>query len=207
MLPIDSDSARCVLGVHPDGKDRLLKNKYSFPEDRVSRQFLRQYKIRCVAVPALASVAMADKEGTVAGLCLEVFSDNVEIGTILFHCFKIRKGILRPINYMAGYGVGLERLVSVINQGDFLHSIRRYVLARRILERKVKVTRSSMFDRDVMRLLYGLEALALIPNRVSTPQRTLMRRLKLDTKRLILDLGLSFEDVKELFSFFQHWKD
>jgi len=60
---------------------------------------------------------------------------------------------------------------------------------------------------DVMRLLYGLEALAVIPQRVSMTQERLMHPVKLEVKRLILDLGLSFEDVKELFSFFQHWKD
>jgi len=52
-----------------------------------------------------------------------------------------------------------------------------------------------------------LEALAVIPKRVSMTQERLMHPVKLEVKRLILDLGLSFEDVKELFSFFQHWKD
>lgn len=197
----------CILGDHPDGRDHLLKNKYSFPEDRVSKQFLRQHKIRCVGVPSLANIAISDEEGTVVGLRLEVFSDDVEIGTILFHCFKIRRGILRPINYLGSYAVGLERLISVINREDFLHSIRRYAIARKLLERKVKVARSSMFNRDVMHLLFGLEALALIPDRLSMPQRKLMQQLKSDVKQLILYLGLSFEDVKELFSFFQHWKD
>jgi hypothetical protein len=197
----------CVLGGHPDGKDRVLKTKYSFPEDRVSKQFLRQRKIRCVGVPSLASIAIIDKEGTLAGIRLEVFCDDVEIGTILFHCFKICRGMLRPINYLGCYGVGVERLISVIKRTDFLHSVRRYAIARKILERRVKVARSSMFDRDVMHLLFGLEALALIPDRLSTRQRKLMQRLKSDVKQIILDLGLSFEDVKELFSFFQHWKD
>ena len=59
----------------------------------------------------------------------------------------------------------------------------------------------------MVRLLYGLEALALIPNELSIPQRRLVQRLKLDVKRVVLDLGVAFEDVKELFSFFQHWKD
>ena len=197
----------CVVGDHPDGRDRLLKNKYRFPEDRTSRQFLRQRGIRCVGVPGLANIAIADREGTPAGLSLEVFCDDVEIGTILFHFFKIRKGMLRPINYLASYGVGLERLVSVIQGEDFLQSVQRYALARKILERKVKVARSSMFDQDVMRLLYGLEALALIPNHLSMPQRRLVQRLKLDVKRVILDLGVPFEDVKELVSFFQSRKD
>jgi hypothetical protein len=197
----------CVVGGHPDGGDRLLKNKYRFPEDRASRQFLRQRAIRCVGTPALANIAIADREGTLAGLTLEVFCDDVEIGTILFHFFKMRNGILRPINYLAAYGVGLERLLSVIHGAGFLQSVRRYALARKILERKVKVARSSIFDRDVMRLLYGLEALALIPNRLSMPQRRLVQRLKLDVKRVILALGLAFEDVKELVSFFQGRKD
>jgi hypothetical protein len=58
-----------------------------------------------------------------------------------------------------------------------------------------------------MCLLYGLEALALIPDRLSMPQRRLVQRLKLDVKRVILALGLAYEDVKELVSFFQARKD
>jgi hypothetical protein len=197
----------CVLGGHPDSRYRLLKNKYSFPEDRLSKKILQRHKIRCVGVPSLSNIAIAYREGTAVGLRLEVFSEDVEIGTILFHCFKICRGIFRPINYLAMYALGLERVVSVINRADFLHSVGRYALARKILERNVKFARSSMFDRDVMRLLYGLEALALVPNRLSMPQRKLMQRAKFEVKQLILDLGLSFEDVKKLFSFFQHRND
>jgi hypothetical protein len=197
----------CVLGGHPDGRDRLLKKKYRFPEDRVSRKFLRQRGIRCVGVPALDSIAMNGPEGTPVGVGLEVFCDDVEIGTILFHCFKIRNGILQPINYLAIYGVGLERLASVINGGNFLESVERYALARKILARKAEVARLRIYERDVLRLLYGLEALAVVPSRVSMSQKRLMQPVKLEVKRLILDLGLSFEDVKAVFSFFQHWKD
>jgi hypothetical protein len=197
----------CVLGGHPDGRDRLLKDKHSFPQDRVSRQFLRQRKIKCVGVPSLANVAITESECYPVGQRLEVFSGDVEIGTILFACFKMRKGILQPMNYVACYAVGLERLVSVINRGDFLHSVQRYALARKILQRNVKVARSSIFERDVMRVLCGLEALALTPSRLSMAQRRLMQRVKVEVKQLILELGLSFEDVKKLFSFFQHRKD
>ena len=69
---------------------------------------------------------IAPFEGALVGPRVDIYCEGVELATILFNCAKLRRGSLERINYVAGYGIGLERLLSVLSQGDFLSVVPRY---------------------------------------------------------------------------------
>jgi hypothetical protein len=192
-----------TIGDRPDGRDRALRRRYRFPEDRVSSTFLRRRNIKTVVVPTIASLFIQPMEGSLVGPRLEVFHDDLEFATIMFDCFRIRRGALERINYVAAYGVGLERVLAVITGADFLHCIPRYVRARQLIERRIQAAGSFVLEREVAHVLYGLETLAAVPERLSRAQRELVTRMKAELKFYILNLGLPYRDVLKLFRFFQ----
>jgi hypothetical protein len=194
------------VGGHPDGKDRLVKEERRIPGDHITRDFLRRRKVKAIPSTSLMNLDLAAMEGALVGPRVELFFEGLELGVIHFDYFKLRKGRLQPINYLAAYALGIERVIALSNRSDFLQSIRRYVLARKIIEKQVRVARSPALKREVMSVLYGLEALAFIPERLSAPRRRLVTEMKARMKRDIHDLGLSFENVSDLFSFFLNWK-
>ena len=185
---------------------RLANPKYDFPPDRISKTFLNRYGIKSVPVPSIANLHVG-REGGLAGPRVEVVCDGLEIGNALFGCLRLRKGKLQPVNYVATYAVGLERLLSIINRGDLLSSIERHTRCRRLLARKARAAGSPLFKREVFSLMFGAEALAAIPDQISNRQRCLVRRLGMEMKPSMLHLGLSGKDVGELVSFYRRWRD
>ncbi len=195
-----------LLGGHPDGRDALLKKRHRFPADEVSRDFLKQRGVRSLAVPSIASFFIQPTDGSLVGPRLEVFYDGVELATIMFNCFRLRRGQLDPIHPIGAYGLGIERLVSIIRGKDFLRVIPRYTEGRKIIVRRNPAGRSPLLEREVMHVLYGMETLALLPARLSRAQATQVTRLKGELKWYLLNLGLSFGDIRDLFAFFRRWK-
>jgi hypothetical protein len=55
--------------------------------------------------------------------------------------------------------------------------------------------------------MFGAEALAVIPDQISTRQERLVRRLGMEMKPSMLNLGLSGTDVGELVAFYRRWRD
>jgi len=164
---------------------RLASPQYDFPTDRISKTFLNHRGIRSVPVPSIANLHVG-REGGLAGPRVEVVCDGLEIGNVLFGCLRLRKGKLQPVNYVAMYAVGLERLLSIINRGDLLTSVERHVRCRRLIVRKVKSARSPLFEKEVLSLMFGAEALATIPDQISTRQRRLVRQMGLEMKPSML---------------------
>jgi hypothetical protein len=185
---------------------RLTSPRYDFPPDRISKTFLNRRGIRSVPVASIANLHVG-REGGLAGPRVEVACDGLEIGNVLFGCLRLRKGKLQPVNYVAMYAVGLERLLSIINRGDLLTSIERHVRCRRLIARKVRPAGSPLFEREVLSLMFGAEALAAIPDQISTRQRRLVRRMGMEMKPSMLHLGLSGRDVGELVAFYRRWRD
>jgi hypothetical protein len=101
----------------------------------------------------------------------------------------------------------LERLLSIINRGDLLTSIERHVRCRRLIARKARAAGSPLFEREVLSLMFGAEALAVIPDQISTSQERLVRRLGMEMKPSMHNLGLSGTDVGELVAFYRRWRD
>ncbi len=192
-----------ILGGHPDGRDALLAKRTAWPADEISKNFLQERGVRSVAVPSIASVFIRPVEGSLVGPRLEVFFDGVELATIMFNCWRLERGELRPIHYVGAYGLGLERLLAIRRGGDFLHAIPRYVAAREIIVRRNPAARSHVLEREVLHVLFGLEALALIPEKISRAHAAQVLKLKAELKWFILNLGLSFREVRALFSLFR----
>jgi len=185
---------------------RLARPKYDFPPDRISKTFLSRCGIRSVPAPSIANLHVG-REGGLAGPRVEVVCDGLEIGNVLFGCLRLRRGSLQPVNYVATYAVGLERLLSIINRGDLLTSIERHARCRRLITRKARAAGSPLFEREVLSLMFGAEALAIIPDQISTRQERLIRRLGMGMKPSMLNLGLSGTDVGELVAFYRRWRD
>ena len=185
---------------------RLTSPQYDFPPDRISKTFLNHRGIRSVPVPSIANLHVG-REGGLAGPRVEVVCDGLEIGTVLFGCLRLRKRKLQPVNYVAMYAVGLERLLSIINRGDLLTSIERHARCRRLIARKVRSAGSPLFEKEVLSLMFGAEALATIPDQISTRQRRLVRQMGLEMKPSMLYLGLSGRDFGELVAFYRRWRD
>ena len=181
--------------------------QYGFPPDRISKAFLDRRGIRSVPVASHFN-SYVGWDGGVAGPEVEVVCDGLEIGTVGFGCLRRRDRTLKPVtNYIATYAVGLERLLSVINRGNLLTSIERHLRCRKLIARKAKAAASPMFEREVLSLMFGAEALAAIPARVSVRQRRLVRRMGMEMKPSMLKLGLSGKDVGELVEFYRKWRD
>jgi hypothetical protein len=192
-----------TLGGHPDGRDRQLKRRYRLAADQVSRRVLRAAGIEAVDIAAIAGLFILPEEGSLVGPRVEVFVDDLEFATIVFPCYRVRQGALVPINYLAAYGVGLERLLAVTTGRDFLHCVPRYRHARRLIERRVRAARSPLLLRDVSQVIFGIEALAALPSTLSPGQRQRVTAMKRELKFYILNLGLTYADVTALFRFFQ----
>ena len=192
-----------ILGGHPDGRDARLKTEQKLPPDHVSRDCLQRLGVKCVGVPSIASVFVRPCADSLVGPRLEVFCDGVELATIMFLCFRIRRGELVPINYVGVYGIGVERLVAVLCGKDLLHAIPRYRRGRAMIVRANPAARSTMLEREVLHVLFGLETLAAIPDQVSRAQAARIARMKGELKWFILNLGLLFGEVQELYSWFE----
>ena len=52
-------------------------------------------------------------------------------------------------------------------------------------------------------VVFGIEALAVLPDKLTRAQRALVTKMKSELKSYILNLGLSYADVARLFRLFQ----
>lgn len=199
--------AGTTIGRHPDGSDRRLRQSLRLPADRASLDTLRHHGVRAVPVPAIGSLFIQPTEISLLGPRLEFFCDDLEFATIVFANSRIRRGTLEPCHYSGAYAVGMERMLSVLTQRDFLHAVPRYARARRILERRLADTGSPALRQEVSHVLFGLEALAAVPERLSLRHRALVRRLKAELKPYILKLGITYREIVALFEFFQSHAD
>lgn len=190
-----------TLGGNTKGRDTLLKRKYDFPTDEVSRDFLKD-KVRLIPVKSLANIDITPVEGSLVGFRLEVAYRGVEIGTVVFDCFKIESGTLAPINYVAGYAVGIERLIASLCDKHFLTSIPRFKNARKILADLSETARSSLFEKEAMTVIYGAEVLAHLPTTLSRHQKEKVRFLRGEIAESIATLGADKVALDKLILYF-----
>ncbi|MDD5726224.1 MAG: hypothetical protein PHC53_02305 [Patescibacteria group bacterium] len=204
LLGVDHKSLEFtyLAGVNFEG----LKKKYYLPEDIVSKKYLKKLLIKSFPVHSPANIDAVNIEGALVGSRLEVASNGIEIGTIVFDCFKVKKGKLVPINYVGGYALGMERLLCSVNGGDFIRSIGRYTQAGKKLFKKVKAVQSILLKDDVLGFLFGTEALACVPDSLARGQKELVRRLKKNLKEYEINLGLSQKDTDTFITYFKQWK-
>lgn len=195
--------AGAELGGGGDSRDRKLRHRQKFPADRVSAAALKRAGISATGIGTIANFDIAPFEGALVGPRVEVHHGRVELATAVFDYARMRHGRLEPINFVAGYGVGVERLLSVLGASDFLNSVPRYRAARFVLEKQSPAARSAIMAKDVLQMLFGLEALAHLPVRLSGANEALVRRMKVEMKPSIHNLGLSFDHVTALFHWFR----
>lgn len=189
-----------VGGVN-EGRDKILKRKYDFPADSISRNFLES-RIKLFPVQSLANVDIHPIEGALVGPRLEVAYKGLEIGTIVFDCYKVQGGNLVPINYVVGYAIGLERLISAMDSKDFLKDIERYREAYKSLKNLCPSAESSLFKKEAQALIYSAEVLSLIPQKVSDRQDERIRNLKKSVSADLKAVGLYEESLEKVISLF-----
>lgn len=192
-----------TFGGTSEGSDKLLKRKYDFPADDISRNLLKD-KVRLISVKSLANLDISPVEGALVGPRLEVAYRGVEIGTIVFNCFKIENGTLAPINYIAGYAIGIERLAVALQDKNFLTSIPRYQNARKVLATFSESASSSLFEKETLMVIYGAEVLAHLPEELSRHQKERVRTLRKKIADSLVSLGLDENVLDEIISSFNH---
>ena len=192
-----------TFGGNVERRDKLLKRKYNFPADEISKDFLKD-KVSLIPVKSLANVDINPVEGALVGPRLEIAYRGIEIGTIVFDCFKIENDALVPINYVAGYALGIERLVASLSDKHFLTSIHRYQSAQKILTNLSEAATSSLFEKETLLVIYGAEALAHLPKTLSRHQKERVRILRKEITENIAELGISETALDELISYFNH---
>jgi len=193
------------FGNMPEGRDRLLKRKHKFPPDLISKNVLKD-KVKLFAVKSIANIDINATEGSLVGPRLEIAYNGIEIATIVFDCFKIEQSTLRPINYVAGYAIGLERLIASIDSQGFLESIDRYSRALNLLAQNTMAARSSLFKKEVMGIIYATEAIPIIPSKLSPKQKERVRKLKRDLRNEMANLGIDEKMLNLITKFFKEWK-
>jgi hypothetical protein len=186
-----------TFGGTSEGSDKLLKRKYDFPADDVSKNLLKD-KVRLIPVKSLANLDISPVEGALVGPRLEVAYRGVEIGTIVFNCFKIERGNLTPINYVAGYAIGIERLVAALQDKNFLTSISRYQNARKILTKFSESADSSLFEKETLMVIYGAEVLAYLPKDLSRHQKERVRILRRNITDGLTALGVGEDALNQM---------
>ena len=192
-----------VFGGTAEGRDASLRRAYRFPSDHISRECLRGHGI-VIPVKSIANLDISPVEGALVGPRLEVAYRGIEVATVVFNCFKIHKKILVPINYVAGYAIGMERLVAALQDKHFLTSIPRYQNARKILTNLSQAASSSLLEKETMTVIYGAEALAHLPKALSRHQKERVRILRKGINDSLKSLGLHTDALERLTSLFAH---
>ncbi len=191
-----------LFGGGGDGRDRALKKRVRFLPDAVSATALRRAGIPAGEIPTIANFDIAPFNGALVGPRVDVYCDGIELATLVFNYFRIREGALLPINFVGGYGVGIERLLSILSSGDFVAVVPRYQHACRLLAKHSKAAQSVAMGRDVLQVIFGLEALAHLPP-LPRVHEAPVRRLKVEIKPSIHNLGLSYGQVAEIYQWFR----
>src|SRR5205085_7690434 len=103
-----------------------LKKRYRFPSDTDSARILRRAGIRAVAIPTIANLDIQPRDHALVGPRVEIYCRGIELATFVFYHSRLSRGFLEPINFVAGYGIGVERLLSIFSSTDFLVVVPRY---------------------------------------------------------------------------------
>lgn len=191
-----------TVGGANEGRDKILKRKYSFPSDIESVKYLTG-RVNLFPVRSLANVDINPVEGALVGPRLEVAYKGIEIGTIVFNCFKVDDGNLVPVNYVAGYAIGVERLIASLRDRNFLTSIPRYQDVFKTLKDSCIAANSSLFETEIFSIIYGAEVLALIPEQLSDHQKEKVRVLHKNLIKNLKDIGVPKEVFDSLVSHFR----
>ncbi len=194
-----------TFGGVPDGRSRLLKRKYTFPPDVCSKKLLKS-TVKLFPIKTIANLDINAEEGSLVGPRLEIAYNGIEIGTIVFDCFKIQHGKLKPINYVSGYAIGIERLAAALENRELIKTIPRYIQAAKLLAKSSKPAESSLFRKEVLTIIFTAEAIAMIPDKLSEKQRERLRKLKNGTKAELTNLGIDENIFVSLISFFKKCK-
>ena len=107
------------FGATNKGRDRILKRRYKFPSDSFSKNFLKG-KVKLFPLKSIMNLDINPIEGSLVGPRMEVAYNGMEIATIVFNCFKVKNGVLVPVNYIGGYAIGIERLASSLKGSGFV---------------------------------------------------------------------------------------
>jgi len=189
------------------GRDKSLKAKYTFSEDKTVRKILEGYVIKCYPIPSLANIDIHPSEGSLVGSRIEIAHKGIEIATIVFDFFKLQKGKLIPINYVGGYALGIERFISALNENkNFLSSVPKYAKAFTILKNELPIAESLLLREDVLTILFGAEAIAkVIENkRLSKSQKELFRHFKKTFKESCENIGIKNSSINHLIDFYDN---
>jgi hypothetical protein len=195
--------AGAQLGGGGDGRDRKLRSRHRFGRDKTSQKELRRAGIPAIGIASIANFDIGAFDSALVGPRVEIYFGATELATLVFYFAKLRRGLLEPIHFVGGYGVGLERLLAVLSAGDFLAAVPRYRRARQILEKRAQVAHAPSARPDVWQVIFGLEALAHLPGRLTRANAARARDLKVQIKPSIHNLALSFDNVTELYHWFR----
>lgn len=188
-----------------NGRDRILKRRYTFPEDKNSSNILAEFGVKCYPISSLINIDIHPIEGSLVGSRIEIAYKGIEIGTIVFDFFKIKEGKLIPINYTGGYAIGIERLLSALNENKhFLCSVPKYSKAFTILKKEFPNAESSLLRENVLTILFGTEVLAKIKEKekLSKSQRELFRQFKKRFRESCEDIGIKEKFINRLINFY-----
>ncbi len=189
------------------GRDKTLNGKYTFPEDKHARKILNEFGVKCYPISSLTNVDIHPVEGSLVGSRIEIAYKGIEIATIVFDLFKMRKGKLIPINYVSGYAIGIERLISALNGGkDFLSFVPKYANAFTVLKSVLPASETSILREDVLTLLFGAEVFAKIKEteNLSKSQKELFRQFKKKFGESCENIGIKKASINKLIDFYDN---
>lgn len=189
-----------------NSRDKILRRKYDFPADTNSKRTLEEYAITCYPVRSIANIDIHPIEGALVGPRVEIAYKDIEVGTIVFDCFKINNGRLVPINYVGGYAIGIERLILALSDETSLQKvITTYGTLRDKLRGYVPASDSSLQQYDVNEVIFGLEVLATITSqeKLSRGQKKVFKDFRKRFQESSNNLGLTSGHISELISLYQ----
>lgn len=190
-----------IIGGNNLGRDRLLCKKYKFSEDTISRDLFKKSKTFPIA--SVANIDINSIEGSLVGPRLEIAYRGNEIATIVFDCYKISDGKLKPINYVGGYAIGVERLIAALAQKSLIESLDRYRKAAQLLKKEVVAAGSSLFKSEVRSILFGSELLAHSPQKLTGKRKERVNALKRELFNNALNLGVDKNIIETLINFYK----
>lgn len=190
-----------------EGRDKTLNREYTFPEDKTAQKILNKFGVRCYPISSLANIDIHPVEGSLVGSRIEIACKGIEIATVVFNFFKMKEGKLIPINYVGGYAIGIERLISVLNERkDFLSSVPKYVNAFAILKTELPASETFILREDTLMILFGSEVLARVKEieKLSKSQKELFRQFKKKFLESCKNIGIKKASINKLIDFYDN---
>lgn len=150
-------------GAGAKGRDKMLQKQYTFPKDATSQNVLKEHKLTTFGVSSLTNMDIHPVEGALVGPRVEIAANGIEVATMVFDCFRLEDGKLVPINYVAGYAIGIERLETVLaGKTRLIDIVQRYKVGFDVLRDISPHLGSSLFHQEALAILFGAEALIVI---------------------------------------------